>query len=322
MEEQKNPFETSVEQFSVHDQDDIEKKRKKSVFYGLLIRSFLIALCIGLFGYSVYRMGSTFIENYQSEKEYEDIRVDEAETPGLVLRAKDMDEPNNLPTVMDFLNAEDGYNDYVGEKKSSSSDSTSRYKRIYNNYMNLTYDYPNMFAWIYMTDTNINYPVMKGRDNNYYLTHNYKEEIFRAGSIMADYRMDDDYFGNMNMIIYGHNMKNGTMFRSLKVWCGNAGSRKLTDHSQIEIYTREGLYIYRILSYYIDDVFAYERPTFKDENDYLDYLEDITLKSYVHTKRTFEKDSHIVTLVTCTNGLDGDSRYVVHGILDKFIAFH
>ena len=232
-----------------------------------------------------------------------------------------MAEPNNLPTVMDFLNAEEGYDDYVGEKKSSSSDSSARYKRIYNNFINLTYDYPRMYAWVYMTDTNINYPVMKGRDNAYYLTHNYQDEEYRAGSIMADYRMDDDYFGNLNMIIYGHNMKNGTMFRSLKVWCGSAGSKKYMDHSKIEIYTRDGLYIYKILSYYIDDEFAYERPTFKDENDYLDYLEDITLKSFIHSKRTFEKDSHIVTLVTCTNGLDGDSRYVVHGILDQFIAF-
>ena len=321
MEENKTPFEESVEQYSVSDQNDIEKKRKQSVFRSLLIRSVLIALFIGLLGYSVYRMGSTFIENYQAEKEYEDIRVEVSENQELVLPAEDMAEPNNLPTVMEFLNAQEGYDDYVGEKKSSSSDPSARYNRIYKNFMNLTSDYPRMYAWIYMTDTSINYPVMKGRDNSYYLTHNYKDEEYRAGSIMADYRMDSDYYGNLNMIIIGHDMRNGTMFGSLRAWCGSAGSRKYTDHSKIEIYTRDGLYIYKILSYYIDEEFAYDRPTFKDENDYLDYLEDITLKSFVHSKQTFEKDSHIVTLVTCTNGKNKDARYVVHGILEQYIAF-
>ena len=81
MEDKKTPFEESVEQYSVSDQNDIEKKRKQSVFRNLLIRSFLIALCIGLLGYSVYKMGSTFIENYKAEKEYEDIRVEISENP-------------------------------------------------------------------------------------------------------------------------------------------------------------------------------------------------------------------------------------------------
>lgn len=317
-----NLFEQSIKEYRAAGSGDMEKKRKSQLLRSLLIRSVVIALCIGLLGYSVYSIADTFINNYRSEQAYAEIRAEDSISPDYVKPAEDMPEPNHLPTVLELLDAGGEFDDYVPqETKTVSSDTGARYKRIYRNFLAQADLYPDMYAWIYMTDTNINYPVMKSDDNNFYLLHNYKGETFRAGSIMADYRTGDDFYSNRNVIIYGHNMKNGSMFRSLKVWCGSAASKKLTSRSQIEIYTREGVYIYKILSYYIDDKYEYERPFFKSTYDYLNYLDMIYDKSIVKTKRAYDEDSRICTLVTCTNGTDGDSRHIVHGIFDTFYTF-
>ena len=69
-------------------------------------------------------------------------------------------------------------------------------------------------AWLEIEDTNINYPVLQGTDNDYYMTHNYKKEYASSGSIFLDknYSWEPP---STNLLIYGHNMKNGTMFKDL-----------------------------------------------------------------------------------------------------------
>ena len=75
-------------------------------------------------------------------------------------------------------------------------------------------DNPDIIAWIEIENTNINYPVLQGNDNNYYLKHNYKKEYSINGSIF----LDMNYNWNppsTNLLIYGHNNKNNTMFQDL-----------------------------------------------------------------------------------------------------------
>ena len=74
---------------------------------------------------------------------------------------------------------------------------------------------PDTIAWIKVNGTDIDFPVVKGIDNSYYLTHNFNKEKNKAGWIFADYRNKFDGT-DKNIIIYGHNMKDGSMFASLK----------------------------------------------------------------------------------------------------------
>ena len=85
-------------------------------------------------------------------------------------------------------------------------------------------------AWIKVNGTDIDFPVVKGTDNSYYLTHNFDKEKNKAGWIFADYRNKFDGT-DKNIIIYGHNMKNGSMFASLKdvikeEWYNNENTEK------------------------------------------------------------------------------------------------
>ena len=68
-----------------------------------------------------------------------------------------------------------------------------------------------VIGWIYIEDTNINYPIVQGTDNKYYVDHMVDGTKNGAGSIFMDYRNALD-FSDPNTVIYGHNMKNKTMF--------------------------------------------------------------------------------------------------------------
>ena len=74
---------------------------------------------------------------------------------------------------------------------------------------------PDIVAWIYIPNTNVDFPVLKGSANESYIYHNYKREYSFAGSIFMDYRCSAD-FTDKETMLYGHNMHNGDMFGRLK----------------------------------------------------------------------------------------------------------
>lgn len=71
-----------------------------------------------------------------------------------------------------------------------------------------------VIGWIYIEDTDISYPILKGEDNNQYLFQSYEKKYVVAGSIFIDSRCSED-FGDERTVVYGHNMKNGSMFGTL-----------------------------------------------------------------------------------------------------------
>lgn len=74
---------------------------------------------------------------------------------------------------------------------------------------------PDIVAWIRIDGLGIDYPVVQGEDNEHYLYYTFRGEANVAGSIFLDYRNKAD-FSDSKIILYGHNMKNGSMFGSLK----------------------------------------------------------------------------------------------------------
>jgi len=71
--------------------------------------------------------------------------------------------------------------------------------------------YPDAVGWLYIPDTSMNYPIMQGGDNDFYLHHAYDGSSLQAGSIFLDYRCENRFMNPVN-IVYGHNMRNGSMF--------------------------------------------------------------------------------------------------------------
>ncbi|MCD8074384.1 MAG: class B sortase [Lachnospiraceae bacterium] len=101
---------------------------------------------------------------------------------------------------------------------------------------------PDIVAWIRIAGTEVDYPVVQGEDNGYYLTHTFTGAENSAGTLFLDYRNAGDFTDSISMI-YGHNRKDGSMFGNLKAFLDEA---YFSEHGEIQLYLPSGLRIYQI----------------------------------------------------------------------------
>ncbi len=322
-----NNFENSINSFSHNNVSGDITAEKRKIIPALLVRSVLIAICIGLFGYAVFMVASSVAETDEVEELYEDIRPD-AQKPTVdvpakkpsagILPATNLLEPAPMYTLQEMLNSNGEYMNYIGDL--DSMDDLQRRSSYYRNYVSFAKKYPDAYAWIYVSYTQIDYPVMKGDYTDYYLYHNYKGNSSSSGSITAESNLSDNYSSNINNVIYGHCMKNGSMFRTLKTFMESANKHTLAKSMNIEIYTDEGLYIYEVLSGYRHDGSFFAQTIFSDSDDFLDFLDDAVSRNTLRVSKKYNSNSRVCTLVTCANvSSNEDERYVLHGILTSFI---
>ncbi len=94
---------------------------------------------------------------------------------------------------------------------------------------------PDTIGWIQIEGTQVNYPIVQGTDNDFYLNHDFNGKESIAGSIYLDFESQGDFDGRNN-ILYGHNMKNGTMFKDVVKYKDEAF---FNEHQYFTIYTPE-----------------------------------------------------------------------------------
>ena len=165
-------------------------------------------------------------------------------------------------------------------------------------------------AWLYCQDTKVNYPVLHADDNKKYLYHRLNGDYNKAGSLFVDYRNVRD-FSDWNTIIYGHNMRDGSMFATLKHY----GKQDFYDFHPI------WYLLTPTTSYQVDLIAGYHTtPRAQTYTIPLDVEERDALIRLAKEKSTFvsnvevgEKD-RLVTLSTCWRTFQG-SRYVLLGVL-------
>lgn len=179
------------------------------------------------------------------------------------------------------------------------------------NWEALQADCPNVIAWLEVPALGISYPVMQTDNNEYYLSHSSIGTSLSAGAIFIDYR-NDASLDNNNTILYGHNMKNGTMFGSLK----NLKKQEVLESSPyFQIYLPDQERVYQIISVYdtAADGDCYTLQ-FDSQEEYQAWFQRQLSRSVV-TTMNFEQREHVVTLSTC-NGNDA-TRLVVQGIFKE-----
>lgn len=154
-------------------------------------------------------------------------------------------------------------------------------------------------GWVYVPNTNIDYPVVQFSDNEYYLNHSFNNSDNSAGWIFADYSCDVK--NSKNVIIYGHNRKDWSMFGSLKSvlqddWRNNAINNYITFSDLDE----SG--IYKIFSVFIcndDSVDSYLENDFYSDAKFKAYMEKIKNTSIYNFDTDIENVDKIITLYTC-----------------------
>ena len=163
-------------------------------------------------------------------------------------------------------------------------------------------------AYLKVENTNVNYVVVKGNDNDYYLNHNFNKDYNVAGWIFADYKNKFDGT-DKNIVIYGHNMQDGSMFAELKEiltenWQNN-------EKKQITLVTEKETITYEIISSYSIEAEDYYIKTLFDNNmEFSEFLTTISKRSYYEYNANLNTSDKILTLSTCTG--NGKGRIVIH----------
>ena len=167
----------------------------------------------------------------------------------------------------------------------------------------------NVVAYLKVLGTNIDYVVVKGKDNSYYLNHDLNNEYNVLGTIFADYRNQFD--GNdKNIIVYGHNVKTGSMFGSLKNVLTEEWQNNLNNHNIVFI-TESEKSLYQVFSTYIIEPEDYYIETnFSNSEEYEAFLNKIKSRSNYNYSVEINGNDSILTLSSCTTG--GKKRVVLH----------
>ena len=174
-----------------------------------------------------------------------------------------------------------------------------------------------IYAWIYVPDTTVDYPVVQHpTDNSYYLNHNMDGSRGYPGCIYTeDFNSKD--FSDIHTVIYGHNLKDKTMFSSLHNFENEELFNK--DH-YIYIYTEDYVFVYRIFAAYeFDSIHLLDNYDYTNEYVYEDYLRKIyqTTDRVANVREDIQVTTgdKIVTLSTCTADHDSNRRFLVAGVL-------
>ena len=190
---------------------------------------------------------------------------------------------------------------------------TNEEKKYKINFEELKQKNSDTVAWLKVENTNIEFPIVQANNNSYYLTHNFDKEYNVAGWIFADYKNKLDGT-DRNIVVYGHNMRNNSMFGSLKdviteEWYNNEENKYITFVTENEYQTYQVFSVYQIKTedYYIKTEFK--------SNEFTEFIDTITKRSKKDFGINVSKEDTILTLSTCAN--NNKYRVVLHSVRVK-----
>lgn len=172
---------------------------------------------------------------------------------------------------------------------------------------------PDVIGWIYLPDTQVNYPVLQGDTNDEYLYALMTGEFNGAGSIFLEAGLPSD-FSAKNNVVYGHNMINGTMFADIADYRDQSYYEA---HPYIMLMTPDGNYYVRIFSGYVIDIWGDAWKTSFTGNEFAQWLQARTQNSFFETDVVPTISDHVITFSTCTYESD-DARFILHGVMEKY----
>lgn len=173
-----------------------------------------------------------------------------------------------------------------------------------------------IYAWIEIPGTKVDYPILQSAtDDSYYLNHNIDGSEGYPGSIYTE-SYNGKTFEDFNTVIYGHNMKDDTMFGDLHSY---EDSAFMKEHSKVIIYTPEKILTYQIFAAVVyDDRHILKTYDFSGEEDRQEFLDSLNtlrdMRSNIDSSVEVGPQDRILTLSTCIGGED-HHRYLVEAVL-------
>lgn len=218
------------------------------------------------------QIGSKLYNYYKDNKAYDTIRE---------LKVEIYDNNNSVDTSIEESN------DYI--------------KKMYEELKSVNSDYK---FWITIDDTVVDYPVVQRDNNDFYLNHNFYGEKNMSGAIFLDY--ENNELEDKNLILYGHNMKDGSMFADINKF----KEKDFFDNKKIKIITENGQETYEVFSVFVEKASYIDlKNKFNNNEEYIEYINYLKDKSY-YSKEVSGDFSNIITLYTCSYEFD-DARTIV-----------
>lgn len=261
-----------------------KKRRKKKILIIILMVSLLVLL---VSAFNIYKWNN---DNQKIKKIEKKINVKVTEEK---IKAENINPPED---------PKDDYWDYV--KMDMLKVNIDELKKINKDAV----------GFLKVNGTNVNYPIVQGVDNEYYLKHAFDKSKNNAGWIFADYRNNLKDL-DKNTIIYGHSRINQTMFGSLlkvqnKSWYQNK------ENHIIKLNLENQSTLWQIFSIYVIDPENYYLQTKFNEEDYKTFLTKIKKRSQINFNTSVNEKDKILTLSTCSD-INGTQRLVIHAKLIK-----
>lgn len=260
------------------------KEKKKTA--GDIVRYVVMLAALCIFCYSGYQLFQIYIEYKKGTDEYSSLEDQFILTEmGELEEVKKPQEPSSageqLPEMVNPI-------DFEGLKKVNED----------------------VIAWISVGAIEISYPVAQGTDNDYYLHNTFEKQANIAGCIFMDYECKKD-FTDPNTIIYGHNMRNESMFGRLKKF---REEETFNQDAYFWIFTPERIFKYEIFS--CQEVGATSETyqlQFQDKEKFQEYIDAAFQRSILKRDIEVTSEDKIVTLSTCTG--NSATRFLVQGKL-------
>jgi sortase B len=221
---------------------------------------------------------------------------------------------NDMTSIRSGMAAEN-----AGEAKPAAEEEEKKHneelEKMRAGLMSLAQINPDVYGWITVEGTNINYPLVQGEDNDHYLNHAYTGDYLPIGSIFVDFRCEESITRNFNTVIYGHNITTGAMFHDVTKFFKD----EYFNGTYIYVYTLDGIYVYEPFSIYkTREDYNYFRTAFSSVEKFVEFAEELRDNSDKAKDVTFGKNDRILTLSTCTNIVQSE-RYALHARLVKTI---
>lgn len=184
------------------------------------------------------------------------------------------------------------------------------------NWTSLKEENEDIYAWIYIPETNIDYPILQhSTELSYYLNHNLDGSEGYPGCIYTQ-NLNSKDFTDPNTVIYGHNMKNGTMFQNLHLY---EDATFFEENRYVFIYTPKQVYVYEIFAAYegsdVHLLYNFDFETASSFQMYLDSVRNVRdMNSHIKEDVEVTSKNHIITLSTCISNKP-KNRYLVQAVL-------
>ena len=298
-----------------------EPVRAKRSGFGTFLLTLLLVVAVGVFAYSGYKLIGYYLAYKAGSDEYSELKDDflDVEKPTEKPAQKSTEDPNQKKILTDITLLEDPktlpkrLEDALYETTVENEESKSL-PLLKNpvDFTQLQAINPEVIGWIRVGAINVSYPVAQAKDNDFYLHRTFRKVDNFAGCIFENCD-NSPYFTDQNTVIYGHNMKNGSMFGQLRLF---TKQETLDKNPYFWMFTPNFIFQYRIISCAVVGITGDPYTTRFTEEDFQKFIDDTLSRSEIDCGDvTVTTSDRLMTLSTCTG--DSSTRRILQGVLEQ-----